>query len=1000
MNVIKPPLIREHLRSVEEIANEVTDRLEEHGFAPMGADPLKDGLVQIFARYCQMLSERLNRVPESHRHDFLNLMGARPAPAVPAWAPLSFKAVASAQLISAVVPKFTEVSAPAEDGSEVVIFETQKDLPLVQAELKHVVAVETRQLIQADVSGIASSGPAGGLAKPFLLADSVPLKRALHIGQPGIIGLKKLNRIRIQIQLDQEAKIPSGFEIEWEMQSEAGFTKLRPESDTTNGLTRSGELVFIPTEECRSWTILDRTVPWLTCRLRPWGLSPSATNTNTKYLGSITRIEISTAAAVPATRAYNGGIPLDVSRDFFPFGERPRFGEVFYILSESFALPEARVIIDIKLTNPAGAIDSPIPPVSRKGNPRVRWEAHTTRGWVPVDGVDGTHSLTQDGKIELLIPSDTQPTAINAVTGGWLRALLVGGHYVGDDRPESPASFQQANPPSVATIHLTYTKEFGPVKPEHLIIESGLEYRNVDAAQPFNPFPAPAGCGLMLYLGLAGRAEALAGRTLSLYAVPCSGGRRTFCRDSSKTAEPEANPRWHAYTSIGWRECMFIDSTQGLRNPGIVELHMPEDIVEWSNTTIDLKGEFHWVRVAWDSFSASSSPGMEALPCLQRLLLNTVLASQTLRLTDELLGSSNARPKQTFYTLRRPVIGEMKLQVREPRESADSFSSPSGLHPHEQYTHRFDTIRVSSSAQSKWITWSEVEDFSSSGSSARHYILDRLTGRVSFGDGKNGRIPPPGGNNIRAHEYHTGGGRRGNQPAARIEQLRTTIPYVDSVTNAMPAEGGQEQESPEALSRGAIALVRHRDRAVCVDDYADLARKASPEIASATCVATHDLIRVPELDNETMPGVVSVIVVPYSNEPRPQPSFQLLRNVKAFLDSRRPVSVDLIAVGPEYVSTDVVVVAVWKAGYSKANAVVECEKRLDDFLHPVTGGPDGQGWQFGQLPHTSDIYPVLGDIEGLDHIPSLELRHKEDRPGLLDTRMFLICPGQHEIRIC
>jgi hypothetical protein len=1001
MSIIRPPLLRERLRSVKEIADEVTGCLEEQGFAPMGTDPLRDGLVQIFARYGQMLSERLNRIPESHQHDFLNLLSARPTAAIPARVPLSFKVVESAQLITAIVPKFTEISGAVENGSEAVIFETQKDLPLVQAELKQVIAAETRRLVQADVSEIASCAPAGSV-KPYLFTDPVPLKRALHISQPEIIGVKKLNSVRIKIDLEQETKIPRGFEIEWAIRSETEFSKLEPESDTTNGLTRSGELVFIPPEEYPSSTILDCNVAWLTCSLRPSDLLQLAANTSTEYSGSITGIEISgstLAAAVPATSAYNGSIPLDVSRDFFPLGERPRFGEVFYILSESFALPEARIVIDLKLTNPAGVTDSPIRPVSRKGTPRLRWETYTTRGWLPVNGIDGTGSLTQDGKIELLTPNDARPTTINAVTGGWLRAVLVGGNYVADNSPESPASINQATPPSVATMQLTSIKEFGPLKP-HLVIESGLEYHDLDAALPFNPFPAPGQLGLMLYLGFSGKPAALVGRSLSLYAVPCPGTRRAFCRDGDAGTTRDALPRWHAYTSSGWRECAVTDSTRGLHDPGIIELQMPGDIAEWRNSTVDPKRVLRWVRIAWDNLSASSNRCTDELACPQRLLLNTVLASQTSRLTDELLGSSNARPKQTFYSLRRPVIGEMKLQVREPRGLADKVLNPSSTYSSEKISQSSSSFDISSFSTSEWITWSEVENFSSSGSGARHYVVDRLTGRISFGDGRNGLIPPAGGNNIRVQEYHTGGGSHGNQPAGRIEKLLTTIPYVESVTNAEPAAGGQEQENQDALSKGAIAQVRHRDRAVCIDDYADLARRASPEIAYATCAPTRDLVRVPELDNETIPGIVSVIIVPYSSKPRPQPSLELLRNVKAFLDSRRPVSMDLVVIGPEYVRTDVVADIAWKSDYSKTNAVVECKKRLDRFLHSVTGGAEENGWRFGQLPHASDIYPVLAGIEGLDDIRSLELRHEEDRPGLLSTRMFLICPGEHEIRIC
>jgi hypothetical protein len=254
MSIVKSPLIRGRLRSEREIASEVTGRLEERDFAPAGADPLKDGLVQIFARYCEILSERLNRVPESHHHAFISMLGAAPAPAVPSRVPLSFKPVASTQNITAVVPRFTQVSGPPENGAEAVIFETQHDLSLVQAELQQAVAVDTQRLIHADVSDIVSAEATGGFTKPFLLADAVPLERAMHISQPEIIGLEKLSRLRLKVNLDQAVALPHGYEIEWKTPS---GTVLRPESDTTDSLTRSGELVFIPPEEWPKWTIIE-----------------------------------------------------------------------------------------------------------------------------------------------------------------------------------------------------------------------------------------------------------------------------------------------------------------------------------------------------------------------------------------------------------------------------------------------------------------------------------------------------------------------------------------------------------------------------------------------------------------------------------------------------------------------------------------------------------------------------------------------------------------------
>jgi predicted phage baseplate assembly protein len=1002
----KPPLIREHLTTGEEVAEEVVARLEETGFAPMGTDHLKDGLVHVFSRYCEILSKRLNRVPESYRQAFVGMIGAAPAPAVPARVPLSFQAVESSQNVKAIVPKFTQVSAPAEGEYEAVVFETPRDLPVVQATLVQAIAVDTRRVVHADVSSLVSFAAATGFRKPSLLADAVPMERAFHLSSAGIIGLPKLSRLHLKIETEHRAKLPKALQIEWGTQSKEGFVALPPVSDTTEGLSQSGEVILTPPPEWPVHSILGRQALWLTCRLHPASSPLSPAITSPDYPIAISGIEItgySKLTAVPPAKAFNGGIPLDVSKDFFPLGERPRFGEVFYILFESFALPEARVIINIKLTNPAGAADSPIPPVSNKGNPRLRWEAYTTHGWVALDGVDGTRSLTQDGEVELLMPMDAEPATINAFTGGWLRARLMSGHYLAENVPEGPGSFPQMNPPSIETLSLTSVKEFGPLLPEHRVIESGLEFRELteahSPAQPFNPFPAPAEKGLLLYLGLKGQKTALAGSRLNLYAIPCSEGRRTFCRDNDENMEGAGpSPRWQVRMGSGWRECDVIDSTQGLRKPGMVEVHLPDDISGWSISTIDPQQQYYWARVVWEPSTLENRSRADILPCLRRVLLNTIVASQTLRLADELLGSSNGKPRQVFQALRKPIIGEVKLQVRELHGSTDNSS---GLRTNEGSTHGAGSIDISRVTPDEvWVDWFEVEGFSLSDSRSRHFILDRLSARFSFGDGRNGRIPPPGANNVRLHEYYSGGGRQGNRAARVIAQLRTTIPYVDSVINLEPAAGGQDQESPEMVGQNATARIRHRDRAICMDDYAELARMAAPEVAAATCAATRDLLDHTRPDNETRPGMVSVIIVPYDKAIRPQPSFELLRNVKAFLDARRPVAVDLVVLGPEYVSINVIAEIAWSADYSLAGGLEECERRLERFLHPVTGGLDKQGWQFGTLPHASDFYPVLGDAEGLDHILGLELRYEEDRPGLSATRDFLVCSGKHEIRIC
>jgi hypothetical protein len=66
------------------------------------------------------------------------------------------------------------------------------------------------------------------------------------------------------------------------------------------------------------------------------------------------------------------------------------------------------------------------------------------------------------------------------------------------------------------------------------------------------------------------------------------------------------------------------------------------------------------------------------------------------------------------------------------------------------------------------------------------------------------------------------------------------------------------------------------------------------------------------------------------------------------------------------------------------------------FLHPLTGGTTGQGWNFGRYPHQSDMYAVLGKVEGVDHINDLQIS-----PANIDSslKQFLIYSGTHSINL-
>ena len=234
------------------------------------------------------------------------------------------------------------------------------------------------------------------------------------------------------------------------------------------------------------------------------------------------------------------------------------------------------------------------------------------------------------------------------------------------------------------------------------------------------------------------------------------------------------------------------------------------------------------------------------------------------------------------------------MEVREPEKPSDlelkRLKLPGNTNP----------ITPIPNSREVWVQWQQVPDFYGSTSRDRHYVLDQLTGKIRFGNGRNGLIPPLGTGNLRIARYQTGGGEAGNKPVDSIVQLKTTVPYIEKVTNLQAAVGGAEAETLESLRDRLPETIRHRDRAVTLEDYEDLAKLASPEVARAKCLPLHWLGDPPE--QAPRRGTTSIIIVPRSEALKPLPSLELISRVEKFLRARACPTADILVGGPPYIS--------------------------------------------------------------------------------------------------
>lgn len=480
---------------------------------------------------------------------------------------------------------------------------------------------------------------------------------------------------------------------------------------------------------------------------------------------------------------------------------------------------------------------------------------------------------------------------------------------------------------------------------------------------------------------------------------------------------PDIPPRrWEAWNGTEWQSVLLQerdDETKGFSfseieraggNPldgADVVLHMP---LQWPVTHFTT---YHgrWVRCVY-SRQYNRQPGYISSPRIvglaARPLGGTVRASQSIEISNELLGVSDGTPGQTF-----------QLQV-------------GSILPRREDEYIQVALPLGGSLPQRW---QEVNDFADSGPNDLHYTIDSLTGTVQFGplirepahlqqqtlsrmmnqsspargrlsaatnNGQQARedelerqygAVPPKGYEIHMVKYRTGGGRRGNVQAGAIRVPKSSIPYVARVINHTPARNGADAESLEDAVIRVPAMLRTRNRAVTPEDFETLALEGGGgAVARARCLAA----------KASEPGTVRVLLVPQANtdaiargEGISPDLFaltpQLKETVLSYLDERRLLGVQVRYSEPEYVGVSVQTEVALEPEYNNPLAEQEILSNLRialyRFLNPLTGGSDGSGWPFGRPVYPSDIVTLFQRTPGVRYLGVVQLFELRRRPG-------------------
>jgi hypothetical protein len=387
--------------------------------------------------------------------------------------------------------------------------------------------------------------------------------------------------------------------------------------------------------------------------------------------------------------------------------------------------------------------------------------------------------------------------------------------------------------------------------------------------------------------------------------------------------------------------------------PGSQRLRVAE--VEWANTDALIN-----FPLCLDEFDDPTTPGVKQPVSVARG--NIVLADhgRTIAAVAPPMPPSNVNGGDLPQLTRGPLTQQGRVRGRFGRMLRDPNTGQPAL---------FDATAPASTAL-RWqmgdvlpaitllengtenITWHPQRDLLNSGRFASEFVVETEndgTASLRFGDGVEGREPPPG----LLPTYRVGNGRAGNVGAEAIAHVLSNDPGIRDVRNPIAARGGTEPESIEQVRLYAPEAFRTQERAVTASDYAEVAGR-HPEVqkAAATMRWTGSWYTV-------------FITVDRVGGLPIDAAFE--DDLRAFLDRFRMAGHDVEIDAPQFVPLDIILAGCAAPGHFPSDvehALLEMFSNVDlpdgrrGFFHPDNS-------TFGQPVYLSQIIASAMQVPGV-----------------------------------
>jgi predicted phage baseplate assembly protein len=491
--------------------------------------------------------------------------------------------------------------------------------------------------------------------------------------------------------------------------------------------------------------------------------------------------------------------------------------------------------------------------------------------------------------------------------------------------------------------------------------------------------------GAALYLGFEGIGR-VDGQLSLAFEVPGNGAPRPVAEGGpTPPGRPAPQLRWEALTNRGFQPIdVEADATGALGRTGIVTLALPVTVVVGRPAAVGAGDPLYWLRLRLAGGTLDPPPQLQSI----HTHAVNVTARETVRNefpVPEAVGQSSR-----VKLARAPVLsGSVVLEVDEGAAGADLFS--------------LDGVDGAGTGTSgTFRQWEEVATIAGQRPDARVFVLDTATGEIRFGDGREGRVPPPGVRVVAVRSYAVTLGAAGNVAVDAISRLPVRIAGISAATNPFRAAGGATAEERAAAIAHGPAMLKTRGRAVSTSDMALLARQApGANVLKACALSGVD----PAFPGANRPGTVGVFIVPLrhpSESPGAPPvttSETLGAVARHLARAVGPLGARVVAAAPRYEEVRIEATLSVSPGADPVAAERAARAALDLWLNP-----ESAEWRIGAtLRHADLTHVVLDADEGIAAVPFLAVTLDGiGFPACADVtlrRFSLPWPGRHRLAV-